>query len=191
MDTGYIDLSKRRVSPEDITKCEERYMKSKTVASIMRHVASKIPATGDPTSPVDAPAAEEPKKSRRARKEAQEDDAIVLVDDAGTGGANEEERLEMLYDTIAWPLGKTYGHPYDAYKLALTYVPLSPPTALLHRLLTSYLPQRTNNRLFKPRHSPTSEHPHHSPVNYRPPTHTTAHQAPRRYRADLLHPFRD
>lgn len=42
---GYIDLSKRRVSPEDITKCEERYMKSKTVASIMRHVASKIPST--------------------------------------------------------------------------------------------------------------------------------------------------
>lgn len=38
---GYIDLSKRRVSPEDITKCEERYNKSKTVASIMRHVASK------------------------------------------------------------------------------------------------------------------------------------------------------
>src|SRR3954470_22305921 len=36
---GYIDLSKRRVSPEDITKCEERYMKAKTVASIMRHVA--------------------------------------------------------------------------------------------------------------------------------------------------------
>src|SRR5215469_18631102 len=38
---GYIDLSKRRVSPEDITRCEERYMKSKTVASIMRHVASR------------------------------------------------------------------------------------------------------------------------------------------------------
>jgi len=36
---GYIDLSKRRVSPEDITKCEEKYNKSKTVHSIMRHVA--------------------------------------------------------------------------------------------------------------------------------------------------------
>ncbi|OJA15466.1 hypothetical protein AZE42_02223, partial [Rhizopogon vesiculosus] len=42
--TGYIDLSKRRVSPEDIIKCEERYMKSKAVASIMRHVASKLPS---------------------------------------------------------------------------------------------------------------------------------------------------
>lgn len=38
---GYIDLSKRRVSPEDIDKCEERYNKSKMVHSIMRHVAEK------------------------------------------------------------------------------------------------------------------------------------------------------
>ena len=40
-DTGYIDLSKRRVSPEDIGKCEERYNKGKSVHSIMRHVAEK------------------------------------------------------------------------------------------------------------------------------------------------------
>jgi len=38
---GYIDLSKRRVSPEDIVRCEERYNKSKMVHSIMRHVAEK------------------------------------------------------------------------------------------------------------------------------------------------------
>lgn len=38
---GYIDLSKRRVSPEDVVKCEERYNKSKLVHSIMRHVAEK------------------------------------------------------------------------------------------------------------------------------------------------------
>jgi len=36
---GYIDLSKRRVSPEDIVKCEEKYNKSKAVHSIMRHVS--------------------------------------------------------------------------------------------------------------------------------------------------------
>lgn len=36
---GYIDLSKRRVSPEDIVRCEEKYNKSKAVHSIMRHVA--------------------------------------------------------------------------------------------------------------------------------------------------------
>lgn len=27
---GYIDLSKRRVSAEDVVKCEERYNKAKT-----------------------------------------------------------------------------------------------------------------------------------------------------------------
>jgi len=89
---GYIDLSKRRVSAEDIIKCEERYMKSKTVASILRHVASKI-ATGGSDAQVE---------------ETQEMDV------------NEEEKLEKLYEQIAWPLGKKYGHPYDAFKLALT-----------------------------------------------------------------------
>jgi len=36
---GYIDLSKRRVSPEDLQKCEEKFAKSKLVHTIMRHVA--------------------------------------------------------------------------------------------------------------------------------------------------------
>jgi len=42
---GYIDLSKRRVSPEDIAKCEERYNKSKSVHSILRNCSelTKIP----------------------------------------------------------------------------------------------------------------------------------------------------
>lgn len=39
--SGYIDLSKRRVSPEEISKCEEKYNKSKAVHSILRHVAEK------------------------------------------------------------------------------------------------------------------------------------------------------
>eukprot|EP00250_Pteridium_aquilinum_P009613 c18797_g1_i1 orf=463-1476(-) len=41
---GYIDLSKRRVSEEDIQACEERYNKSKMVHSIMRHVADTVDA---------------------------------------------------------------------------------------------------------------------------------------------------
>lgn len=31
---GYIDLSKRRVSPEEIQKCEEKYSKAKTVSNM-------------------------------------------------------------------------------------------------------------------------------------------------------------
>ncbi|CAI5742538.1 unnamed protein product [Hyaloperonospora brassicae] len=38
---GYIDLSKRRVSPEDIAKCEERYNKAKTVHGVLRQVAQE------------------------------------------------------------------------------------------------------------------------------------------------------
>ncbi|XP_073305247.1 eukaryotic translation initiation factor 2 subunit alpha homolog [Primulina huaijiensis] len=41
-DKGYIDLSKRRVSEEDIQACEERFNKSKLVHSIMRHVAETM-----------------------------------------------------------------------------------------------------------------------------------------------------
>ena len=71
--TGYIDLSKRRVSAEDIVRCEERYNKSKSVHSIMRHVAEK---TNYP--------------------------------------------IESLYQAIAWPLNKKYGHANDAFKLSIT-----------------------------------------------------------------------
>ena len=42
---GYIDLSKRRVSPEDVAACEEKYNKSKMVHSIVRHTAETTPAT--------------------------------------------------------------------------------------------------------------------------------------------------
>ncbi|KAI0970345.1 translation initiation factor 2, alpha subunit [Xylaria arbuscula] len=70
---GYIDLSKRRVGPEDIVKCEERYNKSKMVHSIMRHVAEKT-----------------------------------------------QTPIQTLYESIAWPLTKKYGHSLDAFKFSIT-----------------------------------------------------------------------
>jgi len=39
---GYIDLSKRRVTPEEYTQCEERFHKSKAVHGIVRYVANKL-----------------------------------------------------------------------------------------------------------------------------------------------------
>jgi len=118
---GYIDLSKRRVSPEDIVKCEERYIKSKTVASILRHVASKLPSLDADVS-IDVPAVEpaERESKRAARRARQAGEEEIPEPEIPIGGPNEEEKMEMLYETIAWPLGKTYGHPYDAFKLALT-----------------------------------------------------------------------
>lgn len=89
----------------------------------MRHVASKIPSIGpDGEEIARDPVAEEHEKEakrhrRAAKKEAHDEEAV----DDGIGlNSNEEERLEQLYEKIAWPLGKKYGHPYDAFKLALT-----------------------------------------------------------------------
>ncbi|KAM7485072.1 hypothetical protein LguiA_001081 [Lonicera macranthoides] len=39
---GYIDLSKKRLSEQDVQVCEEKYSKSKLVHSIMRHVAETM-----------------------------------------------------------------------------------------------------------------------------------------------------
>lgn len=55
---------------------EEKWNKSKTVHSIMKHVASK-----------------------------------VKID------------VEKLYESIAWPLYRRFGHAYDAFQLAVAYVP--------------------------------------------------------------------
>lgn len=87
--TGYIDLSKRRVSADDVIKCEERYNKSKAVQSILAHVAGKL-STGELS--------------------------------AGAGHVSEagEAKLKELYEQVAWPLDKKFGHSYDAFKLAVT-----------------------------------------------------------------------
>ena len=69
---GYIDLSKRRVSAEDVAKLEDRYNKAKSVHSVLRHLADQ-----------------------------------------------HKFYLQELYERIAWPLYRKYGHAYDAFKLAL------------------------------------------------------------------------
>lgn len=110
-------------------------MKSKAVASILRHVASKIPsldANGEPVAAAEPQDKEAKRAARKARQQAQEEGlpepAAAAAAAPGADGEapvasnNEEEKLEHLYETIAWPLGKTFGHPYDAFKAALTYV---------------------------------------------------------------------
>lgn len=39
---GYIDLSKRRVAPEDIIKAEDRFNRAKSVHGIVKHVSSRL-----------------------------------------------------------------------------------------------------------------------------------------------------
>mmetsp|Transcript_19475 Transcript_19475/g.22553 ORF Transcript_19475/g.22553 Transcript_19475/m.22553 type:complete len:343 (-) Transcript_19475:6-1034(-) len=38
---GYIDLSKRRVSPEDVQACEDRFKKANAVHGVLRHLADR------------------------------------------------------------------------------------------------------------------------------------------------------
>jgi translation initiation factor 2 subunit 1 len=38
---GYIDLSKRRVSPDDVAACEDKFNKAKAVHGVLRHVAER------------------------------------------------------------------------------------------------------------------------------------------------------
>ncbi len=71
-DKGYIDLSKRRVSPEDVAACEDKFNKAKAVHGVLRHLAER-----------------------------------------------RKFHLTELYERIAWPLYRKYGHAYDAFKIAL------------------------------------------------------------------------
>ena len=80
---GYIDLSKRRVSPEDVAAAEEKYNKSKMVHSILRHVAETTPG----------------------------------------------HTLQELYEHMAWPLYKSHGHCFEAFKRMV-----SDPDAILDAL---------------------------------------------------------
>lgn len=135
---GYIDLSKRRVSPEDITKCEERFMKARTVSSIMRHVASRLPTLDPDADGAGAPAAETKKDQDKEGVE-----GVVLP----PTGPSEEERLEKLYEQVAWPLGRKYGNVYDAFKLSLTepdavFSALQPVPQATHNLLTATIARR-------------------------------------------------
>lgn len=89
---GYIDLSKRRVSREDIIKCDERYNKSKVVHSIMRQYVGHNDAVQTPAT----------------------------ADNVSSVAEKTQTPLEELYESITWPLNRKYGHAIDAFKLSIT-----------------------------------------------------------------------
>jgi translation initiation factor 2 subunit 1 len=71
---------------------------------------------------------EKHEEEQKPQPQATEDGLGNIVGESGIGSAaaNEDARLEALYEQIAWPLADKYGHTYDAFKVALTYVPFSP-----------------------------------------------------------------
>jgi hypothetical protein len=211
-------------------------MKSRTVASILRHVATKLPSLSDdaaaasaaaePAPPADAPPptdaaapAEAPtpvvpapaltlgaigepepeldtKEGRRAARKRERAAAAVSQGGAGTeeaagGGppgedASEEERLETLYDLIGWPLHKTYGHTYEAFKLALTCVPSSSSTQR-NADQSRWPPQRARHRLGLAPRPAACRGALPAPGDDRAPAHAAADKAARRRRAHVLH----
>jgi translation initiation factor 2 subunit 1 len=66
-----------------------------------------------------------------------EGDGATTDDIVPPVGPSEEERLEKLYEQIAWPLGRKYGNMYDAFKLSLTQVLFS---RTLSRTIIPYSP---------------------------------------------------
>jgi hypothetical protein len=102
-------------------------MKARSVASIMRHVASRLPSFDPDAGDGSADATSDAKKDQDKEGGGGGDGGAVADEIAPPVGPSEEERLEKLYEQIAWPLGRKYGNMYDAFKLALTQVFFPPP----------------------------------------------------------------
>jgi translation initiation factor 2 subunit 1 len=94
-------------------------MKARTVASIMRHVASRLP-TFDPDAGGSGADAHSDAKKDQDKEGSGGGDGTATDEIAPPTGQSEEERLEKLYEQVAWALGRKYGNVYDAFKLALT-----------------------------------------------------------------------
>jgi translation initiation factor 2 subunit 1 len=97
-------------------------MKARTVASIMRHVASRLP-TFEPDA--GGGSADAHSSSKKDGDKEGGGDGAATDEIVPPTGQSEEERLEKLYEQVAWALGRKYGNVYDAFKLALTQVFLS------------------------------------------------------------------
>ncbi len=104
---GYIDLSKRRVSPEDIAAAEERYNKSKMVSDGCTEFWAGFGSAG---------------RSHWCDLQVHS----IMRHVAETASAD----LEQLYVQIGWPLYKLYGHAFDALKSMV-----QEPDAVLQRLV--------------------------------------------------------
>jgi len=179
-------------------------MKSKAVASILRHVASKVPSlseggdtpstTTTASAPTPAPAAVEKEGKRAANKKARqnaEDNEGGDHDVVGGPGTNEEEKLEQLYEQIAWPLGKKYGHPYDAFKISLTYVSTKKLSTSFLTYITNKkkkpLIQRFHNRLLITPNTSAPYNPKHTHLNHRTASDSSTNQTSSGYRVDVLY----
>ena len=83
------------------------------------------------------------RNKRTANKVAQEEVIIIIERELPEVGGNEDEKLEPLYEQIAWPLGKKYGHPYDTLHIrdSISSLMPHPPDSLYLENLTGSSPR--------------------------------------------------
>mgnify|MGYP002629872094 CR=1 FL=1 len=99
-DKGYIDLSKRRVSPEEAAACEDKYNR---VRDGRRGSARAAEGRGPPHAPAPHPP---PPLSQSKLVHS------IMRHVADTTRSD----VETLYREVAWPLARAYGHAFDAFK---------------------------------------------------------------------------
>lgn len=126
MTSGYIDLSKRRVSPEEAIKCEDKFTKSKTVSSpllkcVCVYFDSCFP-DGEKTIVILELSFEDVPHVCSYRRAAQVYSILRHV--AEVLEYTKDEQLESLYQRTAWVFDKKYNRPgygaYDVFKQAVS-----------------------------------------------------------------------
>ena len=99
---GYIDLSKRRVAEEDVANCEAKYNKSKTVHSIMKHVAETMNADLEVRAYRWSIICESQSQVLSASRVSAQANVLLV-----------ELLFQDLYLHVAWPLYAKYGHAFE------------------------------------------------------------------------------
>lgn len=108
--SGYIDLSKRRVSPEEAIKCEDKFTKSKTVSPVCLFPSATIGFTNKADSKLHI--------GRCVQVYS------ILRHVAEVLDYSKDEQLESLYQRTAWVFDEKYKRPgygaYDVFKQAVS-----------------------------------------------------------------------
>uniref|UniRef100_A0A7S1VRP1 S1 motif domain-containing protein n=1 Tax=Sexangularia sp. CB-2014 TaxID=1486929 RepID=A0A7S1VRP1_9EUKA len=116
-DKGYIDLSKRRVTHDDIVKAEQRYSRAKQVHSVMKYIVESYNTKYAKANSLSLVGKKH--KALAAGATVAEADA-----DAGlTTGDNGVEPIDILelYEKFTWPIARAYNKSaYDGLKVMIS-----------------------------------------------------------------------
>jgi translation initiation factor 2 subunit 1 len=113
-DKGYIDLSKRRVTHDDIVKAEQRYSRAKQVHSVMKYIVETYNTKYAKSNSLSLVG-----KKHKALA------AGATVSEADAGAADDENAVDPiniveLYEKFTWPIARAYNKSaYDGLKVMI------------------------------------------------------------------------